>query len=571
MSDNLHLLYGTGTTEGIVAVENVKGKENLVHVFRRVNDEVIATYEKFKPFIYINDKDPVINKLYEGTSTESLMGSNFYNTMIEHENYGFIKWVKKESKSHYMPFLQSQWMIHSQETQFKGMDFDDPLALSCDIETYTKEGYEFPNSSREEDKITIIVMKTNRGDEWALVLNDDALTPKLDRRVIRCKDEKTLLEKWVMMVRKIDPDIIYGHYFFGFDLPYIRDRAMLHGVPLQLGRDGSEITSFMTSIKFAEKSDEYENFSIYGRHILDTYFMAKQYDVVARKLDGYGLKYCVKHLNKASEDRVYIEGSDIAIIWRNGHSKYTREDLIKYAFDDVRESEILYNEWGGAMFELTKMLPLPLQDVYRYGTGNKINSLFQRYYYNMLWSYPQSSEREDYGGGYANTFHYGFFDEDTVYMDVSSLYPSLMEILEIQPTKDELRLFSTLIPLVKEYRYKIKANAKKYEGVDDKLHKKFKANDGAIKIFLNGFYGWLAWAYGDFNYYEGAEQVTSWGRKIAKRMNYEAELLGAKVLRTDTDGSLIIVPTEFRGSEETELRFIKIVEKNLNIWLDKEL
>lgn len=146
-----------------------------------------------------------------------------------------------------------------------------------------------------------------------------------------------------------------------------------------------------------------------------------------------------------------------------------------------------------------------------------------------------------------------------IYADISSLYPSLAEELNIQPSKDELKLFSTFVPLIKEVRYEAK-----YAGE--------KAKDGALKILLNtGAYGWLGWAYGMFNDYNEAERITKWGQKVIKKVNESAEVLGGKVLKCDTDGSLIIVPEKYRGSKESETEYIKEIEVLLNRWLKKEL
>lgn len=408
MSNNLELLYGHGVKENIVATEVVKDKSNIVEVFYRDGDEVWSEYITYKPFLYLNDEDSIFDELYEDTEVEKLLGSLHYNRILHFgDNADYMWWIKKNADDAFAPFTQSQWMIQSGQTQFKGMDFDDPLRMYCDIEVVTKKGYDFPNSSRDEDKITIISMWTNRGDAFILALNEDGQTPR-GEDVYRCKSEKVLLEKWVRVVRNVDPDIMVWHNV-NFDMPYIRDRAQMLGVDLKLGRNGSEPNSFMTTIKFAEKSDDYENFQIYGRHILDTLFMAKSFDFIARTLDNYRLKYCADFLGGIGGDRTYIKGDEIADVWRGEHGTHTRGDLIKYALDDVKETQLLDREWGRSIFQSTKMLPLPMQDVARYGTGNKFDLLMERQYYKYNWSLPKADEREDFGGGYANTFKFGYY------------------------------------------------------------------------------------------------------------------------------------------------------------------
>lgn len=567
------LLYGHGETKNIVATEVVRGKDNTVQVFYRDPDDTVRSeYKVFKPYTYIAHDDPVIEKFYDDAEYERVLGSNPLNTIVYSDNFSHIHWVEKNSAQHYTPFRQSQWMLQSGETQFKGMDFDDPLRLYFDLEVLTAEGFDFPNSTRKEDKIILIAIWTNRGHEMVLALNEDGNTPKMEN-VYRCKDEATLIQKFVTTIRKIDPCVIANHNIFGFDFPYLRDRAQMLGVPLQIGRDGSEPYTFNTSIKFAEKSDEYENFAVYGRHVLDTYFMAKKFDQIARKLDSLGLKSCVKFLGKASDDRTYIEGGDIADVWRGTHDEFTRSDLIRYAIDDVKEAQVLDQEWGRGIFEQTKMMPLPMQDVSRYGTGNKIDLFFDREYYKYRWSIPVADEKRNYGGGYADCFVYGYINEPTVYMDISSLYPTLSELLKIQPPKDELLIFKKLTTLLKEFRYKYKYEAKELlaKGEPQK-GKMYDAIQNEMKILLNtASYGWLGWQWGKYNYYDGAELITEWGQRVIKKVNEQAQVLGGQPIKTDTDGSLVIVPERFRDDPDGENKFIKLVEDNVNKWLEEEL
>lgn len=573
------LLYGKGTDKGILSVEVVPNKENVVQVWKQDGGEVTSYYDTYTPYCYISKNDPLIDKFYEDTPLVELLGTNPLNIMVESQTFSNIKWIEKNAQKCYVPFRQSQWMLQTGQTLFKGMNFDDPLRLYFDLETYTAEGYDFSNSSRPEDKIILIAIWTNKGHEMVLALNEDGLTPKMEN-VYRCKSEKILIEKFVKVIQELDPTVIANHRIYGYDFPYLRDRAQLLDVPLSLGRNGSEPYTFTTSMKFAEKSDEYENFSIYGRHVIDTYFLAKKWDQVNRKLESLGLKQCVQQLGLASDTRTYIEGDQIATVWRNEHEKWTREDLIRYAIDDVKEAEILDQEWGIGIFEDTKMFPLPMQDVARYGTGNKIDLLFDRQYYRARWSIPVADEKQDYGGGYAGSQVYGYIRDPMVYADVSSLYPTLAELLEIQPPKDELMIFQEIIRSLKEVRYNVKYPSKdkfkEYEQTKDpntlKLAKRLSGQDGALKLTLNTCaYGFIGWQWGKFNYYEGASLITEWGQKVIKKFNEQTEVLGGQVIRTDTDGSLIIVPEQYRGSEESELEFIKLVEEEVNQWLDKEL
>jgi len=559
------ILWGRGTTKNIVAVETLPNQQNIAQVYRRVEGKVVHEAHPYLPFLFVDSEDPNLKK-FDNYESIKLFGSNPLNLLVQDTNYGLIRAMSNHTRS-YHPLLQSQWMLRTGETLFTGMEFDDPLRLYIDIEVYTSPGYDFPNSDRPNDKVTMVSLLTNRGQGKVMVLNDDGNSPQMDN-VTLYDSEKELLEALVVGIRKLDPDILLTHNGFSFDLPYLRDRMQMHDVKFGIGRNGSEPRTFTTSIKFAEKSDEYTNFHVYGRHVIDTYFLAKQFDSIARVLPSYSLKECAKFLGTV-DDRTYIEGNEIASVWDGSHDTHTREDLIRYALDDVKETRILDKAWGNAKFQMTKAIPLPFQDVSRYGTGTLIDLLFTRYYLENLWSWPVPDPERKFGGGYAQTFVYGHIDEPLVYADFGSLYPTLAQVLNIQPKKDELKLFQDLITLLKAERYVYKNLSK--DGETETIRNDAKAVDGSVKVLLNtASYGWIGWSFGAFNDYDEAERITIWGQKSIKRMNYEAEKLNGRVIRSDTDGSLIVVPEQFRG-EDKELEFIGLLEDKVNEWLRGEL
>lgn len=568
MSKDLSLLYGVGEEENIVATETIYGKENTVEVFKRENGEVTSEYRTYKPFIYLNEDDSVIDKFYDSTDIKPLMGGNLYNRIVHDDNYGFMKWIEKNADHSYSPFLQSQWMIQTGQTQFKGMDFDDPLRLYLDIEVLTKKGHDFPNSSREEDKVIVVSMLTNRGDKGILALGEDIGLEHLSTY----PTEKKLLIATIVAIRKIDPDIIVLHNF-DFDLNYLQDRCQLHGVKFQIGRDGSEPRSFTTSIKFAEKSTEYTNFQVYGRHILDTYFMAKQFDVVARELESYSLKYCADYLGKSPEGRTYIDGDRLASVWRGEDPDYSKKDLLNYALDDVKETRALDLEWGRNVFAQTSMCPLPMQDVFRYGTGNKIDLMFNREYYNCGWSFPRPEEHRKFSGGYAGTGVYGLVDQPLVYADVGSMYPTIGELLGIQPKSDELEVYPRLLKLLKDYRYKYKNLMLEHKKKGNKeQEKRYDALQAALKILLNtAAFGYVGSRWAAFNDYDEAERITTTGRKITKQMIQLLKENGSTPVRWDTDGCLTTVPEKFKNIDDGEKVFVNTVESQLNVWIKNEL
>ncbi len=548
MNKGKKILFGRDTEENIVKIETIYNKK-IVQIFSRVNGELKSRYEPLDLFVFANDKQ----KLHGNYETKKLLGNNYYNLQLEFPSArDFFNFKRKYYKDINVPYGSSQYFLQTGKTVFKGMKFDDPLVLYFDIETITTEGYNFPNASRKGDKIVIIALKTNRGDKMLFYLGDAEIKDEGDTTHYVCKNEKELIKEFIYQFRSIDPDIVANHNIFNFDLPYLEERANIHGVNFALGRDGTEPKTFETNIKFGDRMRSYTNYVIYGRDVIDTQFLAEYADVVLRKMPSYRLKDLVKFLGKATDDRTYIEGGDISDVWKNKHDKFTRKDLIKYAIEDVVEAEILYNEYGQSIFILAQMVPMNFQEVFRYGTGNQIEYVFNREYIYNNWSLPKPSEHQSIKGGYADVLKFGHIKGSIIYADVKSLYPSLAKILEIQPKKDELKIFQLILQTLTNIRYEIKDKIKQYskEGKDDLIAQQ-KATDGSVKIFLNTMsYGFLAFSHSGFNDFDEAERITTTGQEIVKEMIDIINKDGGEPIKVDTDGVALLMPEDWIGREE---------------------
>ena len=149
----------------------------------------------------------------------------------------------------------------------------------------------------------------------------------------------------------------------------------MHGIPFAIGRDRSEPRTFATSTRFAERSLNFTALDIPGRHVIDTYFLVMAYDMVKRDLPGYGLKEVSRYFGFAPADRTYVAGDQISRLWKEDPKL-----VIRYAEDDVIETERLARHLSESNFFLTQMLPMEYGQVARVGPASKIESLFTREY-----------------------------------------------------------------------------------------------------------------------------------------------------------------------------------------------
>jgi DNA polymerase elongation subunit (family B) len=428
-----------------------------------------------------------------------------------------------------------QHLLLTGRTFFKDLHFGDLKRLQVDIETYTEKGFEFSNAERTGDRIIAIALADESG--WAEVLDGSQL------------DEKALLERWVKIVHEKDPDVIEGHNFFAFDLPYLIARAKRHGVKLTLGRNGAPPKVHPSRLTIAERTIAYPKAEIFGRHIVDTYFLAQFYDVSHRSLEGFGLKDVAIHFGLAAPSRTYIEGSEIAATFDRDPKK-----LMAYARDDVAETRGVSALLSASFFAQCQLLPYTYQNVCVRGSGTKVDALLIREYLRRRHALPLPQPAREFAGGYTDIFLTGVF-QNVHHADVRSLYPSLMLEFGLKPRSDELGIFLTLLAYLRDLRLDAKRRMQQAKSDSERQHQ--DALQSTFKILINSFYGYLGFATARFCDFAAAEKVAAEGRKILQTMIEAINKHGGKPIEIDTDGVYFLPPDkgvdEFRAAVQAAL------------------
>lgn len=338
------------------------------------------------------------------------------------------------------------------------------------------------------------------------------------------------------------------HNCYAFDLPYFETRCRRHGIPFEIGRDGSTPRSFPAQIRFAERSIEYPAYEIAGRHVVDTLFQVMSYDVTKRDLPGYGLKVVAKYFGFAPEGRTYVDGDRIGETWRTDPDR-----LLAYALDDVIETERIARHLSGASFYLTQMLPMPYGQAARTGPAAKIEALFVREYLRQRRSVPKPEWGSQTVGGYTDVFATGVFGP-IVYADVESLYPSIMLEFDVRPRSDTLGLFPALLRRLRDLRIETKRAARTADTPDERSS--LDARQSSYKILINSFYGYLAFGFGSFNDFAEADRVAATGQELLRAVIRVLVERGATVVEVDTDGVLFVPPPGLPHTAEAEEAFV---------------
>jgi DNA polymerase elongation subunit (family B) len=541
----------------VVAAE--PGENGKAVIFIRNGDKLEKKEIPFHPFMLLSNP-AVLNGSNLSFEIVKLKGdavfcyiAKFANTS-DYENA--IKFMKKSTgfnpTSPSAPFRlfndETQQLLTSEQFRlFRNMTFSDTRRLQFDIETLLTEGFEFPNPDREGDKIAMISFCDNTGWEKVIVLEEPY-------------SEKELLEKFVETINERDPDIIEGHNIFRFDLPFIQTRAKRHKVKLNLGRDGSTTGNRPSRISIAERTINYTRYDIYGRHIIDTYFLAQFYDITYRELEDYGLKSIAKHFGVASKNRTYIEGCEISSMFYKD-----REHLKKYALDDVRETRAIAEILSPSYFYQTQLIPCSYQNCTVRGNATRIDSMLVAAYLEKEQSIPVPEPSRSFSGALTEAFMSGVF-ENVWHCDIRSLYPSIILAESWVPKRDSLKIFPFFLSNLREFRLLAKDAEKASKTKEEKDH--FYSLQTTFKILINSFYGYLGFSQGTFNDYTMAEAVTGSGRDILSSMVKFLKDSRASVIEIDTDGIYFQPPSEVKDPDVMREKIQETLPKGIEVELD---
>lgn len=417
-------------------------------------------------------------------------------------------------------------------------EFPDLNVLSIDIEVYNPKG--MPKA--EEDPIIMISISSNQGLQTVLSTAESSLD-----FVETVENEAEMLKRFVEIVKTEDPDILIGYNSDNFDFPYIKDRAALLDIPLNIGTDGS-------SLKFIKKG--FANAALVkGRIHIDLYLIMRRY----LQLDRYTLERVYLELfDRKKED---IPGDEIHQYWSDGGEKL--EKLFRYSLDDA----VAVTEIGEKMLplplELTRIVGQPFFDIARMTTGQMVEWYLIRKAYEQGEVVPNKPSATQYSnrrgkraaGGYVKDPVKGLH-ENIVYFDFRSLYPSIIISKNVSPDtlvnecnpekchispegghmfiKEPAGFVPSIIGNILKERVRLKTSMKESNDEEEKMF--LNVQQEALKRLANSMYG--VYGYSRFRWYrlECADAITAWGRDYIKKTMVKAENFGFKPVYADTDG-----------------------------------
>ncbi|HYF62408.1 MAG TPA: DNA polymerase domain-containing protein [Herpetosiphonaceae bacterium] len=429
--------------------------------------------------------------------------------------------------SYYAVGPVEQYLMQTGRVCFRGLAYADVHRLQFDLETTALDP--------AEGRIFMVAVRDSQG--LATVL--EAPAPE---------DEGRLIADLCALIRRRDPDIIENHNLFGFDLPFLWERARRCAVPLRLGRAGAP--ALLT--RYDEPGSQRRRrtrFSAAGRDLVDTLEAVWRHDFVTRTLPGYGLKAVARAFGVAAPDRVYLPGHAVYATYQADPERVRR-----YALDDVDEVDGLSSRLLGAAFALAGMTPRPYERVAAAGPAMGIlEPMLVRAYLRSRAALPRqtghSGQSGAHSGGATHLFAAGVARQ-VVKADIASMYPSIMRVYQIGPACDPLRVLLTLVDRLTALRLEHKAALRAAEPGSAPAHR-HDALQAAMKLVINSAYGYMgAGSMALFADRDAADAVTSQGRAILDQVVEGLRSRGMALLEADTDGVYFAAPLGWGEEQE---------------------
>lgn len=336
-------------------------------------------------------------------------------------------------------------------------------------------------------------------------------------------DEAKLLKSALAKLTKLKPQLLIGHNHVLFDLPFIIKRCELHGIKYPFRRSDRQQVMSYASVH----GEPIRFYPVYWRgvNIIDTYHLVGAEDKRTAKFTSYGLKDCAIQIGARSERRLELTHHQITDCWNRGEV----ETILEYLRYDLEDTKALADYLVPAIYYQSEVVPLPIQEIATASPAKIWEAILEAHYGRD--NLPQADEKLSYGGGYVACTP-GLY-RDCAKLDVSSMYPSIQLRYGLCSRKDSDRHYLAVLDYLRTKRLELKGLAKQTgEAI-------YKQRELALKILINGGYGFSGTGGYPFNCIPTAALVTAYGRKLIQLMIDTASCFGASIIEVDTDGIIL--------------------------------
>lgn len=458
-----------------------------------------------------------------------------------------MDWVSVEGKQVRESGITADIIIEADKVdRVDGNGYPEHRIMAFDIETAQESG---------KDRLIMISFMDNKGFK-KIVSAGKRSTGAIEG----AGSEKDLINRFVEIVNRRDPDIIVGYNTDGFDFPKLSEKADSLGVQLKLGRDGSTMAFKRRGRKTAVL--------VKGRVHIDIY------DFVERILSS-GLSTEVLTLNRVSQE--LIGEKKIDMNYKEIESAWKSRDIAPIGKYCMRDSELalkLADHLLPQIFEISRVAGQLPFDISRMSYSQLVEWLLIRKAFNVGEVVPNRPKYGEiarrrraipYTGGYVHQPKEGIHEKISLF-DFASLYPSITITHNVSPETVDCKDCKSgqrhqvpesshyfcgsrkgFVPLVLEElvnkRNEIKARMKMLGNRTAEFNA-LNNRQYALKIIANASYGY--YGYPGSRWYSRicAESITAWGRMYIKEVIDMAERSGYNVIYGDTDSLFVRIDTK---------------------------
>lgn len=395
--------------------------------------------------------------------------------------------------------------------------------------------------------------------------------------ILKVKNEKEVLEKFIEIIKKENPDIITGYYSDSFDLPYLKSRAEKNKVKLSIGLDGSQPkTSGGMNPKVKISGRVHVDLLKFISSAYSQYLQSETLglgDVSSELLGETKKLHEFKHSSKLSKNEweTFFE--------YNLHDSYLTYELFMKVWPD--------------MMEFSKIMEEPLFNTSRDGMSNNV----ENYIIHNLSKYDEIIEQkpshEEISKRRSLSKYEGAFVleptpnlyKDVVMFDFTSMYASVIvsynlskstflerkssNSIDVEISKNKKIYFSktkgffpdileNIIKLRRQYKEEYKKNPSPI----------LKARSNAFKLLANAAYGYQGFFGARYYCREAAAATAALARKSIKDTIKKIELSNYKVIYSDTDSIAFL---QGKNSKTDVMKILDKINKELPGIMELEL
>ena len=395
---------------------DVSIRGNYIYYRGRDNGRRVQKRVEYKPYMFI----PSRNK---DSQYRSLFGQSLDKLELDSIR-GARDFVKKyEDVDGFEVFGLDRYIYTYLNDRFPNEINYDPNEINTvaiDIEVDSSDG--FPNIERADREITAISMK-RRNTVMAFGCGD--YEPAEGVLYVKCKDEKSLLYKFLDLWNQWDVDIVTGWHIELFDIPYIVNR-----VKVVLGEEAIKKLSPWEIIEedtIFQNNKEQKTYKIKGVCILDYEQLYRKFTYTNQ--ESYKLDH-IAFVELGERKLDYSEYEGLHDLYQRNFQKF-----MEYNVHDVLLIDRLEKKMGLISLALTVAYDAKINysDVF---TSVRLwdviihNHLFKK---NIIISKNKVTKKYDqFAGAYVKDPIVGMH-KHTASFDVESLYPSLIVQYNISP------------------------------------------------------------------------------------------------------------------------------------------